>query len=130
MHHGHINAARGHAGCCFQTKKAAAYDNHFLPGLHRHHDLRVVEIPIGDHAVKIVSRQRDHEGIRACGEDQLVIRHGAVFSSDSLGLAVNCCHPLAKAAGNVPGRIPFVVVGDDVFVCLISCEHGLSMMRL
>ena len=70
-------------------------------------------------------RKGDHKRVRACAEDQFVIRqHVAVFCCDGLGGAINRGDAFAETAGDVVFSVPVGGMGFDLFICLVARKDG------
>ena len=71
---GDVHAAALEAGRGLEAEQAAADDHRLAARLGgEQHRLHVVEIAVGEHAGKVVPGNRNDDGVRAGGDDELVV---------------------------------------------------------
>ena len=125
VHDRHVHAAQLEAIGRFKTEQAAA-DDHRMLVLRRGFDHRVgvLDVAIGDHALQVLARHRQHERIRTGGEQQAIIfGSGAVFGDHQALDAIDFRNLLAEVERDVVFLIPVDIVQHDVFDGLFACEH-------
>ncbi len=75
----------------------------------------IVDVAEGDHALQLVAGQRQHDGVGAGGEDQLVIGFGdAAFGEDGAAYGIDAGDLAARVQRDGVVAIPFHAVDDDV----------------
>ena len=91
MHHRDHHAAGGEAGGGLQAQQPAANHHRPAPALRRaQHGADIGEITIADHAGQVGAGQRQADGLRAGGEDEVVIIQRLTRRGDgALGRAVD-----------------------------------------
>ena len=120
VHNGHVDAAGRHACRRLQPQQPAADHDASTAFAQPHHPFGVFQIAVGDDAFQIVTRQRDHKGVRSGAQNQLVIGHRAVLARYRLRRPVDIQHLFAKTAGDVIFGVPSIIMGHDVGIGLLS----------
>jgi hypothetical protein len=105
-----------------QPQQAAA-DDHGMAALlrRRQHLVDVIEIAEGDHALQILARHRDDEGIGTGGDQQAVIGFDATgLGRHRLGLAVDRNDAVARHQRDAIVGVPCRIVDDDIVEGLLA----------
>ena len=83
-----------------------------------------MNIAEGNHAILVLARHRDHEGVGAGGQQQaVVVGAGAIFGNDLLVEAVNPGNGLALVQGDAIVAVPLLVVEHDVIDGLLAGQY-------
>jgi len=125
MHDGDIHAAQFQAVRRFQPEQAAADHDRVLVLAGRiDHRIGVGDIAIGDHALQVLARHRQHERVGAGRQQQAVIvGDGAVFRNHLTLDAVDLDDFFTQMQRDVVFRIPVDIVEHDVLHRLLAGQH-------
>ena len=129
---GDVHATKPQSRRRLQPEQAAAEDHHLAARAFRgrDHGVGVVEVAVGDDAGQVAALDRNDEGRRAGGDQEVVVGRLAAGRDHDLAGAVDARHRLAETAGDAVACVPgesWMTMSSKVF----SPEStGESMMRL
>ena len=125
VHDRHVHATQPQAVGGFEPQQAAA-DHHRVRVCCRRvdHRLGVGDVAVGDHAVELLARHRQHERVGAGGQQQAIVgRRGAVVGDHQPLDAVDLDDLLTGVQRDAVLRVPRQRVEDDLVDRLLAGQH-------